>query len=195
MLESLIQYDIQLFLTLNKWGSPKLDDLIYFLSNSFFIWAALIFIPLIACFKKYKKSFISIFIFSLIAVGVSDLVSSQILKPTIKRPRPCREVSIKKEVYIPFGKTSCAGKYGFTSSHASNSFAIAYFFFLLLGRFSKRWMALLFVAAFISLTRIYLAKHYPLDLICGAFIGIGSARLSYFLWQKFLNRKQGQLQS
>lgn len=195
MLDALIQYDIQLFLSLNKWGSPKFDDLIYFLSNHFLIWASLILIPLFACFKRYKKNFISLFFFSLLAVGISDLISSQILKPTVKRPRPCREVSIKKEVYIPFGKSSCAGKYGFTSSHASNSFAIAYFFFLLLGRFSRKWWGLLLAASFISLTRIYLAKHYPLDLIFGTLIGLASARFSFFLWQKWINRQQSQFQS
>lgn len=195
MLDLLIKYDIELFLALNKFGTPEWDSTIYFLSNNlFFIWGLLFLIPLLVCYRKFKKHYLSLFFFAALAVGISDYISSSILKPTIKRPRPCREVSIKKEVYIPFNQETCSGKYGFTSSHASNAFAIAMFFYLILRKYSKKWFGLFLFASMISVTRIYLAKHYPLDLLCGALIGLIVAYISYRLWHKFTFWQQSRTQ-
>jgi undecaprenyl-diphosphatase len=38
-------------------------------------------------------------------------------------------------------------------------------------------------AAIVSYSRIYLAKHYPLDVICGAALGIALAICVYLIWK------------
>jgi undecaprenyl-diphosphatase len=65
------------------------------------------------------------------------------------------------------------GKYGFVSSHASNTFGIAAFLTPIFRKY-RPWPAiLLFLWAFISsYSRIYLGFHYPGDIVCGALLGM-----------------------
>jgi undecaprenyl-diphosphatase len=68
-------------------------------------------------------------------------------------------------------KNYIGGKYGFASSHAANTFAVATFCFVLL-RKTHPWVILMFFwAAFVCYTRIYLGVHYPGDLLVGGLIG------------------------
>ena len=77
-------------------------------------------------------------------------------------------------------RTSCGGQYGFISSHAANSFAIAGFLWLRYRRWEghSRWRAMAVPAlamawAFTTCySRPYLGKHYPGDMICGALFGL-----------------------
>jgi undecaprenyl-diphosphatase len=64
----------------------------------------------------------------------------------------------------------CGGQFGFCSSHAANSFAIAVGFYLLT-KHKKAGIALVFWASIISYSRIYLGAHYPLDVFVGALVG------------------------
>jgi undecaprenyl-diphosphatase len=71
------------------------------------------------------------------------------------------------------------------SSHATNCFALATF---LAYRYVRKinWLPyLLFAwAAVVAYSRPYLGVHYPGDIICGAFVGLGCGSLAYFLVAK-----------
>jgi undecaprenyl-diphosphatase len=77
----------------------------------------------------------------------------------------------------------CGGKYGFISSHASNSFAIAVFMALLLWH-KLRPMAIIMLvwAALVSYSRVYLGVHYPGDILVGGIVGAMEALLVFALW-------------
>lgn len=73
------------------------------------------------------------------------------------------------------------GKFGFVSSHAANSFAIALFVGLLLNRRRSKWTitVLLLWALTVSYSRIYLGVHYPGDILGGAVLGLSESYLLY----------------
>lgn len=71
--------------------------------------------------------------------------------------------------------------FGFASSHAANTFALATYLWL---TFKRRvagfgWMFLW--AAIVSYTRLYLGVHYPADLIVGACVGILAGWFSWWI--------------
>ncbi|MGB5363970.1 MAG: phosphatase PAP2 family protein, partial [Aureibaculum sp.] len=77
-------------------------------------------------------------------------------------------------------KSSCGGKFGYFSGHASNSMAVAVFAGLLL-RNKYKYLAflLLFWAALMAYSRIYIGVHFPLDVISGMIFGAFSGWLYY----------------
>ena len=83
------------------------------------------------------------------------------------RYRPCKNAELTATLHNPVG---CGGWYGFASSHATNTFAVAIFVSLLLKK-RAAWIGLLCWAALVSYSRIYLGKHYPADVVGGAMLG------------------------
>ena len=82
----------------------------------------------------------------------------------------------------------CGSGYSFTSSHATNHFAIALFLVLLWGR-KHPFLRYLFPlwAASIALAQVYVGVHYPLDIFVGSLLGVGIGVLGYFSY-RFLER-------
>ena len=78
----------------------------------------------------------------------------------------------------------CGGQYGFVSSHAATTFALAATLWLLLGK-QHPWLKWGFLwAAVVSYSRIYVAAHYPLDVLAGTGVGVLSAFLCVAVYQK-----------
>lgn len=107
-----------------------------------------------------------------LCAALSDLISSQFIKKTIWRTRPCRDEILGPQ--LRFFINYCPGSSSFTSSHAVNHFAQATFFFITLRPVMGRWANLFLVWAFIiAYTQVYVGVHYPFDVFCGALLGIG----------------------
>tara|TARA_Y100001936_G_C16081299_1_gene678062 strand:+ start:2933 stop:3520 length:588 start_codon:yes stop_codon:yes gene_type:complete len=185
MLADVIQWDKNLFLQLNGLHAPWLDPIMDWISNSMvpaFIILALTLFYGVKFFNK-KKGFILIF-FAILSVGITDSVSSRILKPGFERLRPCHNPEFLDKFHTV---GNCwGGKFGFVSSHAANTFGIAFFLWLVFRKKNKYFSLLIPYAALVSYTRIYLAKHYPLDLVGGAVLGALSAWLLYFAWSRWI---------
>ena len=58
--------------------------------------------------------------------------------------------------------------YSFPSAHAANSFAQATLFSLIYPRLAPVLLSIAFV---VSLSRVYVGVHYPLDVLFGALLG------------------------
>ena len=97
-------------------------------------------------------------------------------KPFFKRYRPCYDVNLAPKLQVP---EKAGSQYGFISSHAANSFAIAMIFGLWLNP-RKYWLTgMLIWATLISYSRVYLAVHYTTDVLAGGITGVLFALICY----------------
>ena len=180
MLQYLDQLDRDLLIFLNGIHSPFWDEVMVAITHRFF-WIPLYVLIVFLLFKEYKKNVWLVLLIIIAMVITADLFASSFMKPLTERLRPCRDVSINGLLHIV--ENSCRGKYGFISSHASNSFALAVFLWLLLKN-KYKWVSLFFGWAFIvSYSRVYLAVHYPGDVLIGALSGLIWAILFYNLYR------------
>ena len=180
MIEFLNSLDSRLFLFLNGFHSPFWDTLMWHISGKL-LWLPLYLGILIYLVYKYRQQCW----LPLLAIGLvillSDQIASGILKPLVERLRPSNEPSLAGLVHLV--NDYHGGKYGFASSHASNTFGLAVFMMLLIHR---KWfsISILIWAIVVSYSRIYLGVHYPGDVVVGALIGCLSASFVYWLYGK-----------
>lgn len=105
----------------------------------------------------------------ILLIFISDTVSSKVVKPTFQRLRPCKEVKIR-DVVRPI--VACGSGFSFTSSHATNHFALATFLVVGISHFFRRYKVWLWAwAGLIAFSQIYVGVHYPGDVIFGALLG------------------------
>lgn len=187
MIDFLTRIDTELFLFLNGLHVDWLDPVMTFISGKI-TWAPFYIVLLFLVIKNYKKQSIIIIIGIILLIVCSDQVSSGIFKPIFERPRPCHNEAIKDLVYLPNGH--CGGAYGFISSHACNTFALAAFLTLLLKKYYKKIAYVMFIwATLVAYSRIYMGVHYPGDVIAGAAVGAIIGVIIAKVADKIINRK------
>lgn len=171
MLERLNALDVDLLLQLNGWHTPWLD--VFFSTvTTRFVWIPLY---LFLAWKLYKVSSRRRFFIRLLAIAcmitASDQLTSGVIKPLVGRPRPCHVPELESRLHLVAG--NCGGPFGFVSSHAANTFALATFLSLLFSRPHRlrAWGWLFAWAVLVSYSRIYLGVHYPGDVLCAALLG------------------------
>lgn len=167
---SILALDQIVFLAINH-----LPHTVFFNSMALFLsgigaWGAIWFVIAIFLFLREEKRDHWFFL-PFITAGLLGIVLSEfILKYLITRPRPTELIGA---IIL-----TTPGNYSFPSTHATLAWAMAY----LLSREEPRlryWFYLL--AILISLSRIYLGVHYPLDVVGGALLGwaIGTCVVSF----------------
>lgn len=162
--------DIRIFLLLNGCHADWLDPVMVLLTEMW-PWIPLYLLWVFLVIKAFGKRSVWIFLAVALVVLCSDQLSAHVCKPLFHRLRPCFNPELEGMVHLPKGLPG--GKYGFVSSHAANTFAVAAFLTAAL-RKSWRWVGwtLYGWALVSSYTRIYLGMHYPGDILCGAVLGI-----------------------
>ncbi len=170
ILQQLEKWDQWLFTKLNSdWTNPFFDSLFPFLRNEYY-WAPLyLFLVVFVTVNFGVKGWWWI-LFFLCTFALTDLISSRLIKETVDRLRPCNDPDMMMQVRLLL--PACGGGKSFTSSHATNHFGMAAFFFVTFRRLLPRyaWVGFAWAGAIVY-SQVYVGVHYPLDVICGALLG------------------------
>ena len=164
------EIDSQLFLWLNGLHAGWLDKVMVSITETW-PWIPLFILLIFMVFKQYGKRGWWVLLAVAVVLLCSDQLSAHVCKPLFHRLRPCFNPDLEGLVHLPKGLPG--GKYGFVSSHAANTFAVAAFLTPLLRKRCKSIGWWLYAWAFISsYTRIYIGVHYPGDILGGAVLGM-----------------------
>ncbi len=168
LVESIIRLDHDLFFIINGAHCPLLDPVMKTFSN-IPVWIPLYLLITGGLFVilPWKKALIAL-AGILLTFLLTDLVSSSLIKEWVQRVRPCHVPQWEDSIRLLEGK---GGLYSFVSSHAANVFGLATFTGLV---YRKKWYTtFIFIWAFlVSYSRIYVGKHFPADVVCGALAGM-----------------------
>lgn len=185
-MEEIILEDKQAMIFLNNLGSSTFDPFWILVSEKWF-WIPLYVIFLYFLYKNFnKKSLFYILLFVALGITASDQIAN-IFKFGFERLRPCHDPSLEGLLR----EVKCGGKFGFYSAHSSNSFFVATYLTILLGKKIKQLPYFLFVwAAIVAYSRVYLGMHFPGDIIVGAIMGILLALFFGILAKKVIRKSE-----
>ena len=183
-------FDHDLFLWLNFDGGPVMDTIMKTVSG-ITMWIPLYLLIIYLVWRKVGwQRTIAFVVCMVLAIGLSDIISGifkhqgllKDLWPSFPvRLRPMHTESLQGLIHTPSGGH---GHYGTVSGHAATIVSLAWFSALAIRQNWFKWL-LSVVVVLICYSRIYLACHFPMDLLLGAVVGTIAGVLVFFLWKKF----------
>ncbi|MGZ3871769.1 MAG: phosphatase PAP2 family protein, partial [Mucilaginibacter sp.] len=133
MPDYLLQLDRHLFYFINHdLANPFFDAVMPWLRNPKF-WIPLYLFIIGFCIYKFKKQGLFIVLLLALSAGFADFTSASLIKPLVKRARPCRDEIVSR---TDIARVGCGTGYSFPSTHATDHCAMALFLIML---FYKRW--------------------------------------------------------
>lgn len=189
-LEWLVNVDKLIFILIHNDSDHEYLDLPFLVARNPLTWIPLYCFILGFAFIKFRKNALLFIVLSIVTVVVCDQLSATILKPLFQRSRPCFDESVK-----PFLRNiiDCGGIHSFPSSHSTNHFGLAAFWYWSLKKIANvRWKWLWIWAVLVGYAQVYVGKHFPLDVAGGAIIGTILGLIFSAIFSHFLNSNNRQ---
>lgn len=181
----MVKWDTALFELINSdLSNPAFNLIMPWLRESMFWVPVYVFLISFLLINFGRKAYWLI-VFAFLTVSTTDIVSSRLIKYSVKRLRPCNTEYLHVIERVP-----CGSGYSFTSSHAANHFGLACFLSITLGSlipWSRPWLWCWALA--VSFAQVYVGVHYPLDVLAGGLLGIVLA----FIWAGLYHRFYGHI--
>ena len=154
-------------------------------ATQLWVWLPFLLVIVYVLFREHDFShFLFIILATAICVIVTDQIASAVFKPWIARWRPTHTPEIMHTVDVVRGYRG--GFYGFFSSHAANTSAIATFLSLVI-RHRNTSVALVLWVLLNCWTRLYLGAHYFGDLFVGCCFGASLGFIAYRCYRHYFS--------
>ena len=183
MFENIVAKDQELLVYLNNLGTTFWDPIFMYITHQINWWPFFVFLMFLLLKKISLKQF-GLLVLTLTAFFFFTDQMTNVVKYAVERLRPVNDPDILPQLRYLRGANSPS----FFSGHASNSSGSILLIFLILKRYYKYAWIIFFFPLLFAYTRIYLALHYPLDILCGYIFGISSGFMFFYLYKYFNNR-------
>lgn len=178
-------FDHNLFLWLNFDGGEFFDSLMLAASNPLaWSWLYVLILYFVWRYSGWKGVAMFIVVAGL-ALGLSDLIAGifkhsgplkHVWAEFPARLRPMHTPELQDAIHF----VTRGGKYGTVSAHAATTMALA----VVSSTFVRRWwmiVAMVAMTLIICYSRIYLAYHFPFDILLGLITGLCSIGISIYI--------------
>lgn len=168
------------YLDLSSYHTPFLDDFFIYYTDLGDGLFSIVVVFLLLIFRRFRLAW------QVLAAYIISGLIAQLLKEMIYSPRPKDFFKLKEYIYWIRGVT-LNGNASFPSGHATSAFALATSLALFVEN-KKISLLYLLAAILVGYSRIYLAQHFPVDVMGGATIGVLTAPLVFFFFDRYQSK-------
>lgn len=188
-------WDVGLFEALNFDGGKMMDGFMTAVSGVA-MWLPLYALILYMVWRRYSWRGLLLFVVAAaVAMGLADIIAGifkhsgplkDVWASFPARPRPMWSDGIEN-IHVPSYEH---GEFGTVSAHAATIVSLALLSSMVVRR---RWLTIVMVvvALLYCYSRIYLACHFPQDILLGAGVGLLTGLLSVAMFRYIMARKRG----
>ncbi|MBQ4499443.1 MAG: phosphatase PAP2 family protein [Alistipes sp.] len=188
-------WDVALFEALNFDGGKAMDSFMSAVSGVA-MWLPLYALILYMVWRRYAWRGLLLFVVAAaVAMGLADVIAGifkhsgplkDVWASFPARPRPMWSDGIEN-IHVPSYEH---GEFGTVSAHAATIVSLALLSAMVVQR---RWLTvvMIVVSLLYCYSRIYLACHFPQDILLGAGVGTFTGLLSVAMFRYIMKRKRG----
>ena len=188
-------WDVALFEALNFDGGKAMDSFMSAVSGVA-MWLPLYALILYMVWRRYSWRGLLLFVVAAaVAMGLADIIAGifkhsgplkDVWASFPARPRPMWSDGIEN-IHVPSYEH---GEFGTVSAHAATIVSLALLSAMVVQR---RWLTvvMIVVSLLYCYSRIYLACHFPQDILLGAGVGTLTGLLSVAMFRYIMKRKRG----